>query len=53
MLIKGTERGADQAKLMIDNAESTFVKILSGTNIYDMKLNENSTDDDLLSSDME
>lgn len=47
--------GADVAQIMEDAAEDTFVKILSGTNIFDMKLKgENgSGEDDLMSSDFE
>ena len=43
--------GVDVAQIMEDSAEDTFVKILNGTNIFDMK--EKGSDDDLMSSDFD
>ena len=43
--------GVDVAQIMEDSAEDTFVKILNGTNIFEMK--EKGSDDDLMSSDFD
>ena len=51
VLIKGHDHGYDTAKFANDIANDTFVKIMSGTNIYDLKQKGEHPDDDLMSSD--
>lgn len=50
-MIMNKKMGVDVAQIMEDSAEDTFVKILNGTNIFDMK--EKGSDDDLMSSDFD
>lgn len=53
VLIKGHDHGYDTAKFANDIANDTFVKIMNGTNIYDLKQKGEHPDDDLMSSDTE
>ena len=54
VLIKGHDNGYDTAKFANDIANDTFVKIMAGTNIYDLKQKgENQAEEDLMSSDTE
>lgn len=50
-MIMNKKMGVDVAQIMEDSAEDTFVKILNGTNIFEMK--EKGSDDDLMSSDFD
>ena len=54
MLIKSNKEGLDTNKILAEQASETFVKIMTGTNIFDMKLNsDEGKEDDLLSSDFD
>ena len=54
-LIVNKKMGVDVAQIMEDSADDTFVKILNGTNIFNLKLKSDggSGDEDLMGSDFE
>ena len=54
MFIENKKKGVDVAQIMEDAADDTFVKILEGTNIFDMKARgDGSGDDELMGSEFE
>ena len=54
MFIENKKKGVDVAQITEDAADDTFVKILEGTNIFDLKARgDGSGDDELMGSEFE